>query len=88
MGLVFLVLCGGVLGWLAAIMTNADDRAGIAVNILLGIAGALIAGWVGPLWLGSGSLLEGTYSVDAMLAALFGAVALLLAANVLKRQVR
>ena len=89
MGLVFLIVFGSVLGWLAAIIMRSEDRRGLMLNVALGIGGALLAGLVAPLLLGGGSLLEGHYSVDGVIAALFGALALLLTVNMLRdREVR
>ena len=81
MGLVFLIVIGGMLGWLAAIITRADSGASRLRNILLGIAGALVTGLViGPL-LGGSNLLEGQYSIDSLLLALTGSVVVLLLVN-------
>jgi len=84
MGLVFLLVIGGLLGWLAAIIMRAETRRGIAFNIAAGIAGALVAGLViGPL-LGRGNLLEGTYSVDGLLVAFAGTVLFLFLVNMFR----
>jgi uncharacterized membrane protein YeaQ/YmgE (transglycosylase-associated protein family) len=84
MGLVFLVVVGGMLGWLAAIIMRKEDSRGLALNVAVGIAGALVAGLVVHPLLGGGSLLDGSYSVDGLLTALFGSVAVLLAVNLLR----
>ena len=84
MGLVFLLVIGGLLGWLAAIIMRAETRRGIAFNIAAGIAGALVAGLViGPL-LGRGNLLEGAYSVDGLLVAFAGTVLFLFLVNMFR----
>jgi uncharacterized membrane protein YeaQ/YmgE (transglycosylase-associated protein family) len=81
MGLVFLLVVGGLLGWVAAIIMRAETSRGIALNVAAGIAGALIAGLViGPL-IGRGNLLEGTYSVDGLLVACAGTVVFLFLVN-------
>ena len=67
MGLVFLIVLGALLGWLAAIVMRAEQGRGILLNVAAGIGGALVTGLVvGPL-LGFGSLLEGRHSVDGLL---------------------
>ena len=81
MGLVFLIVVGGLLGWLAAIIVRAETGAARLRNILIGIAGALVAGLVINPLVGGSSLLDGQYSVDALLIALTGSVAVLLAVN-------
>lgn len=81
MGVTFLILVGSLLGWLAAIIVDARTGWAKARNVLTGVAGALVAGLVVNPLLGDGDLLGGHYSVDAMLVALAGSVAVLLAVN-------
>ena len=84
MGLVFLVVLGGILGWLAAIINRSEDARGMSLNVAVGIGGAMLTGLiVGPL-LGFGSILDGRYSVDGLVTALAGAVVVLFAVNVLR----
>jgi uncharacterized membrane protein YeaQ/YmgE (transglycosylase-associated protein family) len=80
-GLVFLIVIGGMLGWLAAIITRADTGAARLRNILIGIAGALVTGLVISPLIGGSNLLEGQYSIDTLLLALTGSVAVLLVVN-------
>ena len=68
MGFVVLIAVGGILGWLASILTRSDDGRGIALNVGLGIIGALVAG----AFASSDSLLIGL-SATALLLALLGA---------------
>lgn len=81
MGLVFLVVIGGMLGWLAAIIVRAETGTARLRNILLGIAGALVTGLVINPLIGGSNLLDGQYSVDALLIALTGSVVVLLLVN-------
>ena len=81
MGLVFLIIIGGMLGWLAAIITRADSGAARLRNILIGIAGALVTGLVISPLVGGSSLLDGQYSVASLLLALVGSIVVLLLVN-------
>lgn len=81
MGLVFLIVIGGMLGWLAAIIVRAETGAARLRNIAVGIAGALVAGLVINPLIGGSNLLAGQYGVDALLLALTGPIAVLLAVN-------
>jgi uncharacterized membrane protein YeaQ/YmgE (transglycosylase-associated protein family) len=81
MGLVFLIVVGGMLGWLAAIISGAERSAAKARNVLIGVAGALVAGLVVNPLVGAGDLLSGEYDVDGLLIGLVGAALVLLAAN-------
>lgn len=81
MGLVFLIVIGGMLGWLAAIITGAERAGARLRNVLIGIAGSLVTGLaINPL-MGGSNLLDGQYGVDALLIALTGSVFVLLAVN-------
>jgi len=89
MGVVFLIVVGGILGWLAAIIMRVEDARGIGRNVAAGIGGAIVTGFlVGPL-LGFGHILDGRHSIAGLLTALAGAIVLLLAVNLLqKRELR
>jgi uncharacterized membrane protein YeaQ/YmgE (transglycosylase-associated protein family) len=83
-GLLFLVVIGGMLGWLAAIIARAETGASRLRNILIGIAGALVTGLVINPLIGGGDLLDGQYSVAALLTALTGSVVVLLVVHLLR----
>jgi len=84
MGFIFLIVVGGILGWLSAIVMRRDHGRGVVRNMLLGILGALLAGLVINPLAGGQSLLGHHYDVGALLVSLFGSVALLAAINVLR----
>lgn len=46
MRFIFWILAGGVAGWLASLVTGTGKRMGCMLNVLVGIAGAAIGGWV------------------------------------------
>lgn len=52
--LVWLIL-GGISGWLGSKITGNDARMGIGWNLIVGIIGAFIGGWLAGrcLWAGS-----------------------------------
>jgi uncharacterized membrane protein YeaQ/YmgE (transglycosylase-associated protein family) len=84
MGLVFLVVLGGILGWLAAIINSSENARGVALNVAAGIGGALLTGLVLAPLLGVGSILDGAYRIDGLLTALAGSLVVLIAVNVLR----
>lgn len=90
MGLLFMVVVGAILGWLAAIMLKIEAPRGILLNITAGVAGALLTGlFVGPLLLGSASLLSGYYRVGSLLLSLVGSLVVIATFNVFwRRQLR
>ena len=60
---------GGVLAWLASILTRGDDIRSIALNLIVGITGAIVAGA-----LVSGESLTLGISATALFAGILGAV--------------
>ena len=82
MGFVVLIAVGGILGWLASILSRSDDGRGIALNVGLGVIGALVAGALAS----NSSLLIGL-SAPALLMALAAAAVLLGGFNVARRTI-
>ncbi|QIG78900.1 GlsB/YeaQ/YmgE family stress response membrane protein [Stakelama tenebrarum] len=78
-GLLVWLVVGGIVGWLASIIMRTDAQQGIFLNIVVGIVGALIGGWL----LGS-SINEGI-TVGTFLVSLLGAVILLAIVNLVRR---
>jgi uncharacterized membrane protein YeaQ/YmgE (transglycosylase-associated protein family) len=90
MGLLFMIVVGAILGWLAAILLKIESPRGILLNIAAGVVGAVVTGlFVGPLLLGSASLLAGYYRVGSLALSLAGAIVVIAAFNFLwRRQLR
>jgi uncharacterized membrane protein YeaQ/YmgE (transglycosylase-associated protein family) len=85
MGLILALVVGGIIGWLASIVMRTDAQQGILLNIVVGIVGSLLGGFLlGPL-LGGGNLLEGTLDIRTLLVALLGAIILLAIVNLFRR---
>ncbi|MBO0749994.1 MAG: GlsB/YeaQ/YmgE family stress response membrane protein [Porphyrobacter sp.] len=86
MGLLFMIVVGAILGWLAAIVLKIEAPRGILLNMAAGVVGALLMGlFIGPLLLGSASLLSGYYYVDSLLLSLVGSLIVIAGLNVYMR---
>jgi uncharacterized membrane protein YeaQ/YmgE (transglycosylase-associated protein family) len=72
------------VGWLASIIMRTDAQQGMLLNVIVGIVGALIAGFVVSPMLGVGTINEGI-SVATFLVSLVGAVILLAIVNLFRR---
>lgn len=84
MGIIVWLIVGGIVGWLASIIMKRDAQQGILLNIIVGIIGALIGGWlIGPM-LGAGSINDGI-TVMSFIVSLIGAVILLAIVNLFRR---
>ncbi|MFY8103762.1 MAG: GlsB/YeaQ/YmgE family stress response membrane protein [Ramlibacter sp.] len=78
------LIVGGVVGWLASLIMRTDAQQGILLNVIVGIIGAFIGGWVISPMVGVGTLNEGL-SIGSFLVSLVGAVLLLAIVNLFRR---
>lgn len=72
--IVFWILFGGLVGWLASLIMKTGAEQGIIGNILVGIAGALAGGFASMLLGGPG--ISG-FNIVSIVIATIGAVLLL-----------
>jgi uncharacterized membrane protein YeaQ/YmgE (transglycosylase-associated protein family) len=85
MNLIIALIIGGIIGWLASIVMRTDAQQGILLNVVVGIIGSLLGGFLlGPL-LGGGNLLSGDLDVMTIVVALLGAIILLAIVNMFRR---
>ena len=84
MGLLVWLIVGGVCGWLASIVMRTDAQQGILLNVVVGIVGALLAGFVVSPMLGIGTINQGI-SIATFLVSLVGAIILLAIVNLFRR---
>ena len=55
MNLIIWIVIGGLIGWLASIVMKTNAQMGWIANVLVGIVGAALGGWLaGALRLGGG----------------------------------
>lgn len=72
MALIIWLVIGGVIGWLASLVMKTDAQMGILANVIVGIVGAALGGWLaGVLQIGAGS------AAVSYLIAVVGAVILI-----------
>jgi uncharacterized membrane protein YeaQ/YmgE (transglycosylase-associated protein family) len=84
MGILVWLIVGGVVGWLASIIMRTDAQQGILLNVVVGIVGALLAGFIVSPMLGVGTINEGV-SLATFLVSLVGAIILLAIVNLFRR---
>lgn len=84
MGIIVWLVMGGLVGWIASIIMGTNGQQGIILNVVVGIVGALIGGWlIGPL-LGAGSINDGI-SIMSVVVSLIGAIILLAILGLIQR---
>lgn len=74
MGIIAWIILGGIAGWIASMIQGTDAQMGVLANILVGIAGAFIGGFIFSLFGGEGVTGFNLYSA---LVAVVGAVVVL-----------
>jgi uncharacterized membrane protein YeaQ/YmgE (transglycosylase-associated protein family) len=83
MGILSWIIIGLIVGALAKLVMPGDDPGGIIVTILLGVAGALLGGWLGSVFeLGSVT----GFNLVSILLAVGGALILLILYRLLVRR--
>ena len=65
MGLIILLIVGGVIGWLASLVMRTDGQQGILLNVVVGIVGALLAGFILNPLIGGGNIIGSTCRASA-----------------------
>jgi uncharacterized membrane protein YeaQ/YmgE (transglycosylase-associated protein family) len=74
MGIIGWIVLGALAGWIASIIMGRNDRMGCITNIVVGIIGAFLGGWIFNLFGGAG--ITG-FNIWSFLVAVVGAVVLL-----------
>ena len=84
MSFILWLIVGGIVGWLASLIMKTDGQQGILLNIVVGIVGAFIGGWLISPLLGAGTINEG-FSIMSVVVSLIGAIILLAIVNLFRR---
>lgn len=81
MNIIAWIVFGAIVGWLASVLTNTSE--GILGDIILGIVGALIGGWIMQA-LGYGGV--SGFNLYSFIVAILGAIVLLLIVKAFRRR--
>ena len=76
------IVVGAIAGWLAGLLVRGDEGLGVIGHILLGLAGALIGGWVVSLVTGNDPM-DGVFDISTIVTAVIGAVVLVLVGSMI-----
>ncbi|MBL8278331.1 MAG: GlsB/YeaQ/YmgE family stress response membrane protein [Pelomonas sp.] len=85
MNLIIWLIAGGLIGWVASLLMRTDGEQGVLLNVLVGIVGAAIGGWLISPMLGQPTINDGSLSLGALGVSLLGAVVLLGIVNLIRR---
>jgi uncharacterized membrane protein YeaQ/YmgE (transglycosylase-associated protein family) len=79
------LVVGGIVGWLASMLMKTDAQQGVLLNVVVGIVGAFIGGWLISPMVGVPTINQNTFSLGAIAVSLAGAVILLAVLNLFNR---
>jgi uncharacterized membrane protein YeaQ/YmgE (transglycosylase-associated protein family) len=83
--IILILIVGGILGWLASLVMRTDAQQGIFLNIIVGIVGALLAGFLLTPLLGGAPITSGAFDIRSLIVSFLGAVVLLAIVNLVRR---
>jgi uncharacterized membrane protein YeaQ/YmgE (transglycosylase-associated protein family) len=83
--LIVWLIVGGTIGWVASMIMRTDAQQGMFLNVVVGIIGAALGGWLISPLLGMPSINDGSFSVGSLIVSLIGAVILLAIVNLFRR---
>lgn len=82
MNVILWIIFGGLIGWIASLLMGTDAEQGLILNIIVGIVGAVIGGWIMGYFGESGITGFNLYS---FVVALLGSVVLIVIVKLLRR---
>lgn len=85
MNFIIWLVVGGLIGWVASMIMKTDGQQGIFLNIIVGIVGAFLGGWLISPLVGVPTINQSAFSIGALVVSLLGAIILLAIVNLFRR---
>jgi uncharacterized membrane protein YeaQ/YmgE (transglycosylase-associated protein family) len=85
MNFIIWLVVGGLIGWVASMIMRTDAQQGVVLNVVVGIVGAMLGGWLISPLVGAGTVNQGDFSIGGLVVSLVGAVILLAVVNLFRR---
>ncbi|MEO0314009.1 MAG: hypothetical protein RI928_465 [Pseudomonadota bacterium] len=86
MNFIIWIVIGGILGWIASMIMRTNEQQGLLLNVVVGIVGALLGGWLLAPLFGTSTINQNDFSLGSLIVSLLGAVILLAAVNLFWRR--
>lgn len=83
MNIIIWLVVGGLIGWAASSLMR--TREGLVLNVVVGIVGAALGGWLLSPLVGVSTINQSNFSPGSLLVSLLGAVLLLVIVNWVRR---
>jgi uncharacterized membrane protein YeaQ/YmgE (transglycosylase-associated protein family) len=81
MGYILWIIFGGLVDWIASLIMKTDAQQGVILNIIVGIIGAVIGGWLMNFF---GEVAVTGFNFYSFFVALLGAVVLIAIVKMLR----
>jgi uncharacterized membrane protein YeaQ/YmgE (transglycosylase-associated protein family) len=85
MNFIIWLIVGGFIGWVASMIMRTNAEQGALLNIIVGIIGAMLGGWLISPLVGAGTINQSDFSLGGLLVSLVGAIILLAVVNLFRR---
>ena len=85
MNFIIWLIVGGLIGWLASMLMRTNDQQGMFLNVVVGIVGAVLSGWLISPLVGVGTINQNNFSLPGLLVSFIGAAILLAIVNLFRR---
>jgi len=85
MNIIIWLVVGGLIGWVASMIMRTDGQQGVILNVVVGIVGAALGGWVISPLVGVPTINQDVFSIGALAVSLLGAIVLLAIVNLVRR---
>ena len=85
MNFIIWLVVGGLIGWVASMIMRTDSQQGVILNVIVGIVGATLGGFLISPLLGVPTINQDAFSFGALAVSLLGAVILLAIVNLFRR---
>ena len=82
MGIILWIIFGALAGWIASMIMGTNDKQGALLNIVIGIVGAFLGGWL-MILIGKSGVTG--FNLRSFLVALAGAVVLIFIVKLFRR---
>lgn len=83
--LIVWLIIGGLVGWVASMLMRTDGQQGLFLNVVVGIVGAALGGWLISPLVGVPTINQGAFSIGALVVSLLGGMLLLAVVNLVRR---
>jgi uncharacterized membrane protein YeaQ/YmgE (transglycosylase-associated protein family) len=85
MNFIIWLVVGGLIGWVASMIMRTDAQQGVFLNVIVGIIGAMLGGWLLAPMFGGGTINNNDFSLSGLGLSLLGAIILLAIVNLVRR---